>query len=182
MAVKILALVSLIFYFLALVFGLMLFFNSDQRDLVTSGEAYGYSTIDLPNIDTLQGLMNQEAEIGELIDQLESELASKTDDLKTVEAELKELKTQYAALEAKMGMYQRGEDMAIDYLRDKQVDGSVATLGMLEEAELRFFVRYAMPFMRQNAEYTKNYDKFLSAINQNVDLAKRISTLKSQTK
>ena len=72
--------------------------------------------------------------------------------------------------------------MAIDYLRDKQVDGSVATLGMLEEAELRFFVRYAMPFMRQNAEYTKNYDKFLSAINQNVDLAKRISTLKSQTK
>ena len=182
MAVKVLALVSLIFYFLALVFGLMLFFNSDQRDLVTSGEAYGYSTIDLPNIDTLQGLMNQEAEIGELIDQLESELASKTDDLKMVEAELKELKTQYAALEAKMGMYQRGEDMASDYLRDKQVDGSVATLGMLEEAELRFFVRYAMPFMRQNAEYTKNYDKFLSAINQNVDLAKRISTLKSQTK
>ena len=63
MAVKILALVSLIFYFLALVFGLMLFFNSDQRDLITSGEAYGYSTIDLPNIDNLQGLMNQEAEI-----------------------------------------------------------------------------------------------------------------------
>ena len=98
MAVKVLALVSLIFYFLALVFGLMLFFNSDQRDLITSGEAYGYSTIDLPNIDNLQGLMNQEAEIGELIDQLESELASKTDDLKTVEAELKEFNTQYAAL------------------------------------------------------------------------------------
>ena len=172
MAVKVLALVSLIFYFLALVFGLMLFFNSDQRDLITSGEAYGYSTIDLPNIDTLEGLMNQEAEIGELIDQLESELASKTDDLKTIEAELTELTTQYVALETKMGIYQR----------DKQVDGSVATLGMLEEEDLKFFVRYAMPFMRQNAVYTKNYDKLLGAINQNADLAKRIIVLKAQTK
>ena len=182
MAVKILALVSLIFYFLALVFGLMLLFNSDQRDLITSGEAYGYSTIDLPNIDNLQSLMSKEAEIGELIDQLESELASKTDDLKATETELKELTTQYEALEAKMGIYQRGEDLAIDYLRDKRVDGSVATLAMLEEEELKFFVQYAMPFMRQNAVHTKNYDKLLSAINQNVELARRIIVLKAQIK
>ena len=182
MAVKILALVSLIFYFLALVFGLMLLFNSDQRDLVTSGEAFGFSTIGLPDIENLQSLMNQEAEIEELIDQLESEHASKMDDLRVTEAELKELTTQYVALETKMGTYQRGEDMAIDYLRDKQVDGTVATLGMLEPEGLEFFVLYAMPFMRQNAVFAKNYDKLLSAINQDVDLAKRISILKSQKK
>jgi len=135
----------------------MLLFNSDQRDLVTSGEAYGFSTIDLPDIENLQSLMNQEAE-------------------------LKELTTQYVALETKMGTYQRGEDMAIDYLRDKQVDGTVATLGMLEPEGLEFFVLYAMPFMRQNAVFAKNYDKLLSAINQNVDLAKRMSILKSQKK
>jgi hypothetical protein len=39
-----------------------------------------------------------------------------------------------------------------------------------------------MPFMRQNAVFAKNYDKLLSAINQNVDLAKRMSILKSQKK
>ena len=148
---------SLFFYTLALVLGLILYFSLDRRDLMTAGEVIGYATITKPEAEDIQRLTEQVYKLENKRDVLESEIFDKNTKIKALNTQMTQLQREVDTLAAEKQKYQKGRALATDLLamKPQQV---VTTLAEIDDTTLEFFVSYVMPFMRNSTKYGKLMD------------------------
>ena len=157
MVTKILGLLALFFYFISMVLGLILYLSADRRDLMTPGELIGYATITKPEAEEIQRLMDLENKLSEKVEQLRSERIDKQARIDKMTAQIEQLQKDINALQTEKQRYEKGQALATDLLSMKPQQ-AVATLAETEDTFLEFFVAYAMPFMRGDAQYKKFMD------------------------
>lgn len=177
-----LSLIALAFYFIALIFGLMLYFSIDRRDLMTAGETMGYAIITPPEAEEIQRLMGEYNKWSEALEQLKSEVVHYQAQVDRLKAQMDSLQKEVDGFEAEKRKYQKGQALATDLLSMKPQQ-AVATLAVeaADDVEaqtydefLQFFVSYAMPFIRKDA----GYKKFMDAVaKDNPILATKIEML-----
>ncbi len=170
---KLLIFLSLFFYTVALVLGLILYFSLDRRDLMTGGELIGYATITKPEALEIQRLIERENELSHKVEALQSDLIDKQLRLDQMNAKSNKLQKDIDTLAAKKQKYEKGQALATDLLAMRP-QWVVSTLAEADDTILEFFVSYAMPFMRDDAKY----ERLMNAIGKsNPFLAAKIETL-----
>ena len=94
--IRILAFLSIIFYFFAVFFGMMFYFdnfNEQDENVISAGELYGYSAIQLTTPEMakeIQSFLEEESQIKMQIENLKKDYSEKVTKL---EEQLKFLKT-----------------------------------------------------------------------------------------
>ncbi|MDP7278342.1 MAG: hypothetical protein QGG39_00450 [Candidatus Poribacteria bacterium] len=178
--VKLLAFLSIIFYFFAVFFGMMFYFdNYGERDattLLSAGELYGYSTVDVktPEIAReIQNLLEQERDLQISIDGLQSSLKAAIADREEATQKYDEIKKKLDDASKKVANYEKGLDLA-NLLLKMKADQAAASIGVYSDLELQFFVRYAVPQMAQDKAQEKLYKKLMEAVGQDMILATKI--------
>ena len=140
---------------------------------MTAGEVIGYATITPPEAREIQALLDQENRLLESVAQLDSEIVDKQRRIGGINNQIAQLQEQIADLETEKKKYDKGQALAKDLLAMKPQQ-AVATLTQADDAFLEFLVVYAMPFMRENAQYKK----FIDAVAKNNPfLSAKIGTL-----
>ena len=170
---KFVVFLSIFFYFLAVLFGVILYFSLDRRDLMTAGEVIGYVTITPPEAKEIQRLIDEENKLSHEAEQLQSQIVAKRGQINGLNVQIAELQKEINTLENEKKKYDKGQALAKDLLAMKPQQ-AVATLTEADDAFLEFLVVYAMPFMRENAQYKK----FIDAVAKNNPfLSAKIGTL-----
>ena len=104
---------------------------------------------------------------------MDSEIVDKQRRIGGINNQIAQLQEQIADLETEKKKYDKGQALAKDLLAMKPQQ-AVATLTQADDAFLEFLVVYAMPFMRENAQYKK----FIDAVAKNNPfLSAKIGTL-----
>ena len=178
--VRILAFLSIIFYFFAVFFGMMFYFDnfSEQDEKVMSaGELYGYSAIQLTTPEMakkIQSFLEEESKIKMQIENLNSQLKKKELEETGIFEKVAEAKKKLQKYEKDLARYEKGEKLADLLLRLPAINAA-ETISTYSDLELRFFVEYAMPVMQADVAKEKLYKKLLQSIGPNKILATKIS-------
>ena len=178
--VRILAFLSIIFYFFAVFFGMMFYFDnfSEQDEKVMSaGELYGYSAIQLTTPEMakkIQSFLEEESKIKMQIENLNSQLKKKELEETGIFEKVAEAKKKLQKYEKDLARYEKGEKLA-DLLLKLPAINAAETISTYSDLELRFFVEYAMPMMQADVAKEKLYKKLLQSIGPNKILATKIS-------
>ena len=178
--VRILAFLSIIFYFFAVFFGMMFYFDnfSEQDEKVMSaGELYGYSAIQLTTPEMakkIQSFLEEESKIKMQIENLNSQLKKKELEETGIFEKVAEAKKKLQKYEKDLARYEKGEKLA-DLLLKLPAINAAETISTYSDLELRFFVEYAMPAMQADVAKEKLYKKLLQSIGPNKILATKIS-------
>ena len=178
--VRILAFLSIIFYFFAVFFGMMFYFDnfSEQDEKVMSaGELYGYSAIQLTTPEMakeIQSFLEEESKIKMQIENLNSQLKKKELEETGIFEKVAEAKKKLQKYEKDLARYEKGEKLA-DLLLKLPAINAAETISTYSDLELRFFVEYAMPVMQADVAKEKLYKKLLQSIGPNKILATKIS-------
>ena len=171
--IKLLTILALTFYFFALLFGLMLYLGRNQKEeFMTAGEVIGYATITKPEAKEIQRLMDEQHQLSMQVEQLQSELIDKQTRVEEMKTQAAQLQKEMDTLTGEKQQYQKGQTLATDLLAMKPQQAA-ATLAAADDALLRFFVSYAMPFMRGDAQYKKMMD---AVAKNNPALAAKLET------
>jgi len=177
--VKLLAFLSIIFYFFAVFFGMMFYFdNYVERDttLLSAGELYGYSTVDVKTPDIareIQNLLEQERDLQISIDRLQSSLKAAIADRDEATQKYNEIRKELDEASKKVANYEKGLDLA-NLLLNMKADQAAASIGVYSDLELQFFVKFAVPQMAQDRAKEKLYKKLMEAVGNDMILATKI--------
>ena len=178
--VRILAFLSIMFYFFAVFFGMMFYFDnfSEQDEKVMSaGELYGYSAIQLTTPEMakkIQSFLEEESKIKMQIENLNSQLKKKELEETGIFEKVAEARKKLQKYEKDLARYEKGEKLA-DLLLKLPAINAAETIATYSDLELRFFVEYAMPVMQADVAKEKLYKKLLQSIGPNKILATKIS-------
>ena len=178
--IRILAFLSIIFYFFAVFFGMMFYFdnfNEQDENVISAGELYGYSAIQLTTpkmAKEIQSFLEEESQIKMQIEDLNSQLKKKELEEAEIFGKVTEAKKKLQKYEKDLAKYQKGEKLA-DLLLKLPAINAAETIATYSDLELRFFVEYAMPVMQADVAKEKLYKKLLQSIGPNKILATKIS-------
>ena len=178
--IRILAFLSIIFYFFAVFFGMMFYFdnfNEQDENVISAGELYGYSAIQLTTPEMakeIQSFLEEESQIKIQIEDLNSQLKKKELEEAEIFGKVTEAKKKLQKYEKDLAKYQKGEKLADLLLRLPAINAA-ETIATYNDLELRFFVEYAMPVMQADVAKEKLYKKLLQSIGPNKILATKIS-------
>ena len=178
--IRILAFLSIIFYFFAVFFGMMFYFdnfNEQDENVISAGELYGYSAIQLTTPEMakeIQSFLEEESQIKMQIEDLNSQLKKKELEETEIFGKVTEAKKKLQKYEKDLAKYQKGEKLA-DLLLKLPAINAAETIATYNDLELRFFVEYAMPVMQADVAKEKLYKKLLQSIGPNKILATKIS-------
>ena len=178
--IRILAFLSIIFYFFAVFFGMMFYFdnfNEEDENVISAGELYGYSAIQLTTPEMakeIQSFLEEESQIKMQIEDLNSQLKKKELEEAEIFGKVTEAKKKLQKYEKDLAKYQKGEKLA-DLLLKLPAINAAETIATYSDLELRFFVEYAMPVMQADVAKEKLYKKLLQSIGPNKILATKIS-------
>ena len=178
--IRILAFLSIIFYFFAVFFGMMFYFdnfNEQDENVISAGELYGYSAIQLTTPEMakeIQSFLEEENQIKMQIEDLNSQLKKKELEEAEIFGKVTEAKKKLQKYEKDLAKYQKGEKLA-DLLLKLPAINAAETIATYSDLELRFFVEYAMPVMQADVAKEKLYKKLLQSIGPNKILATKIS-------
>ena len=178
--IRILAFLSIIFYFFAVFFGMMFYFdnfNEQDENVISAGELYGYSAIQLTTPEMakeIQSFLEEESQIKMQIEDLNSQLKKKELEEAEIFGKVTEAKKKLQKYEKDLAKYQKGEKLA-DLLLKLPAINAAETIATYNDLELRFFVEYAMPVMQADVAKEKLYKKLLQSIGPNKILATKIS-------
>ena len=178
--IRILAFLSIIFYFFAVFFGMMFYFdnfNEQDENVISAGELYGYSAIQLTTPEMakeIQSFLEEESQIKMQIENLNSQLKKKELEEAEIFGKVTEAKKKLQKYEKDLAKYQKGEKLA-DLLLKLPAINAAETIATYSDLELRFFVEYAMPVMQADVAKEKLYKKLLQSIGPNKILATKIS-------
>jgi len=178
--IRILAFLSIIFYFFAVFFGMMFYFdnfNEEDENVISAGELYGYSAIQLTTPEMakeIQSFLEEESQIKMQIENLNSQLKKKELEEAEIFGKVTEAKKKLQKYEKDLAKYQKGEKLA-DLLLKLPAINAAETIATYSDLELRFFVEYAMPVMQADVAKEKLYKKLLQSIGPNKILATKIS-------
>tara|TARA_Y100000814_G_C12240561_1_gene371459 strand:+ start:159 stop:734 length:576 start_codon:yes stop_codon:yes gene_type:complete len=178
--IRILAFLSIIFYFFAVFFGMMFYFDNfseQDENVISAGELYGYSAIQLTTPEMakeIQSFLEEESEIKMQIEDLNSQLKKKELEEAEIFGKVTEAKKKLQKYEKDLAKYQKGEKLA-DLLLKLPAINAAETIATYSDLELRFFVEYAMPVMQADVAKEKLYKKLLQSIGPNKILATKIS-------
>ena len=178
--VRILAFLSIIFYFFAVFFGMMFYFdnfNEQDEKVMSAGELYGYSAIQLTTPEMakkIQSFLEEESKIKMQIENLNSQLKKKELEETGIFEKVAEAKKKLQKYEKDLARYEKGEKLA-DLLLKLPAINAAETISTYSDLELRFFVEYAMPVMQADVAKEKLYKKLLQSIGPNKILATKIS-------
>ena len=178
--IRILAFLSIIFYFFAVFFGMMFYFdnfNEQDENVISAGELYGYSAIQLTTPEMakeIQSFLEEENQIKMQIEDLNSQLKKKELEEAEIFGKVTEAKKKLQKYEKDLAKYQKGEKLA-DLLLKLPAINAAETIATYNDLELRFFVEYAMPVMQADVAKEKLYKKLLQSIGPNKILATKIS-------
>ena len=178
--IRILAFLSIIFYFFAVFFGMMFYFDNfseQDENVISAGELYGYSAIQLTTPEMakeIQFFLEEESQIKMQIEDLNSQLKKKELEEAEIFGKVTEAKKKLQKYEKDLAKYQKGEKLA-DLLLKLPAINAAETIATYSDLELRFFVEYAMPVMQADVAKEKLYKKLLQSIGPNKILATKIS-------
>ena len=178
--IRILAFLSIIFYFFAVFFGMMFYFDNfreQDENVISAGELYGYSAIQLTTPEMakeIQSFLEEESQIKMQIEDLNSQLKKKELEEAEIFGKVTEAKKKLQKYEKDLAKYQKGEKLA-DLLLKLPAINAAETIATYSDLELRFFVEYAMPVMQADVAKEKLYKKLLQSIGPNKILATKIS-------
>ena len=178
--IRILAFLSIIFYFFAVFFGMMFYFDNfseQDENVISAGELYGYSAIQLTTPEMakeIQSFLEEESQIKMQIENLNSQLKKKELEEAEIFGKVTEAKKKLQKYEKDLAKYQKGEKLA-DLLLKLPAINAAETISTYSDLELRFFVEYAMPVMQADVAKEKLYKKLLQSIGPNKILATKIS-------
>ena len=178
--IRILAFLSIIFYFFAVFFGMMFYFdnfNEQDENVISAGELYGYSAIQLTTPEMakeIQSFLEEENQIKMQIEDLNSQLKKKELEEAEIFGKVTEAKKKLQKYEKDLAKYQKGEKLA-DLLLKLPAINAAETIATYSDLELRFFVEYAMPVIQADVAKEKLYKKLLQSIGPNKILATKIS-------
>ena len=178
--IRILAFLSIIFYFFAVFFGMMFYFDNfseQDENVISAGELYGYSAIQLTTPEMakeIQSFLEEESQIKMQIEDLNSQLKKKELEEAEIFGKVTEAKKKLQKYEKDLAKYQKGEKLA-DLLLKLPAINAAETIATYNDLELRFFVEYAMPVMQADVAKEKLYKKLLQSIGPNKILATKIS-------
>ena len=178
--VRILAFLSIIFYFFAVFFGMMFYFDNfreQDEKVMSAGELYGYSAIQLTTPEMakkIQSFLEEESKIKMQIENLNSQLKKKELEETGIFEKVAEAKKKLQKYEKDLARYEKGEKLA-DLLLKLPAINAAETIATYSDLELRFFVEYAMPVMQADVAKEKLYKKLLQSIGPNKILATKIS-------
>ena len=178
--VRILAFLSIIFYFFAVFFGMMFYldnFREQDEKVMSAGELYGYSAIQLTTPEMakkIQSFLEEESKIKMQIENLNSQLKKKELEETGIFEKVAEAKKKLQKYEKDLARYEKGEKLA-DLLLKLPAINAAETISTYSDLELRFFVEYAMPAMQADVAKEKLYKKLLQSIGPNKILATKIS-------
>ena len=178
--IRILAFLSIIFYFFAVFFGMMFYFDNfseQDENVISAGELYGYSAIQLTTPEMakeIQSFLEEESQIKMQIENLNSQLKKKELEEAEIFGKVTEAKKKLQKYEKDLAKYQKGEKLA-DLLLKLPAINAAETIATYSDLELRFFVEYAMPVMQADVAKEKLYKKLLQSIGPNKILATKIS-------
>ena len=178
--VRILAFLSIIFYFFAVFFGMMFYFDNfreQDEKVMSAGELYGYSAIQLTTPEMakkIQSFLEEESKIKMQIENLNSQLKKKELEETGIFEKVAEAKKKLQKYEKDLARYEKGEKLA-DLLLKLPAINAAETISTYSDLELRFFVEYAMPVMQADVAKEKLYKKLLQSIGPNKILATKIS-------
>ena len=178
--IRILAFLSIIFYFFAVFFGMMFYFDNfgeQDENVISAGELYGYSAIQLTTPEMakeIQSFLEEENQIKMQIEDLNSQLKKKELEEAEIFGKVTEAKKKLQKYEKDLAKYQKGEKLA-DLLLKLPAINAAETIATYSDLELRFFVEYAMPVMQADVAKEKLYKKLLQSIGPNKILATKIS-------
>ena len=178
--IRILAFLSIIFYFFAVFFGMMFYFDNfseQDENVISAGELYGYSAIQLTTPEMakeIQSFLEEENQIKMQIEDLNSQLKKKELEEAEIFGKVTEAKKKLQKYEKDLAKYQKGEKLADLLLRLPAINAA-ETIATYSDLELRFFVEYAMPVMQADVAKEKLYKKLLQSIGPNKILATKIS-------
>ena len=178
--IRILAFLSIIFYFFAVFFGMMFYFdnfNEQDENVISAGELYGYSAIQLTTPEMakeIQSFLEEESQIKMQIEDLNSQLKKKELEEAEIFGKVTEAKKKLQKYEKDLAKYQKGEKLA-DLLLKLPAINAAETIATYSDLELRFFVEYAMPVMQADVAKEKLYKKLLQSVGPNKILATKIS-------
>ena len=178
--IRILAFLSIIFYFFAVFFGMMFYFDNfseQDENVISAGELYGYSAIQLTTPEMakeIQSFLEEENQIKMQIEDLNSQLKKKELEEAEIFGKVTEAKEKLQKYEKDLAKYQKGEKLADLLLRLPAINAA-ETIATYSDLELRFFVEYAMPVMQADVAKEKLYKKLLQSIGPNKILATKIS-------
>ena len=178
--IRILAFLSIIFYFFAVFFGMMFYFDNfseQDENVISAGELYGYSAIQLTTPEMakeIQSFLEEESQIKMQIENLNSQLKKKELEEAEIFGKVTEAKKKLQKYEKDLAKYQQGEELA-DLLLKVPAINAAETIATYSDLELRFFVEYAMPVMQADIAKEKLYKKLLQSIGPNKILATKIS-------
>ena len=178
--IRILAFLSIIFYFFAVFFGMMFYFDNfseQDENVISAGELYGYSAIQLTTPEMakeIQSFLEEESQIKMQIENLNSQLKKKELEEVEIFGKVTEAKKKLQKYEKDLAKYQKGEELA-DLLLKLPAINAAETIATYSDLELRFFVEYAMPVMQADLAKEKLYKKLLQSIGPNKILATKIS-------
>ena len=178
--VRILAFLSIIFYFFAVFFGMMFYldnFREQDEKVMSAGELYGYSAIQLTTPEMakkIQSFLEEESKIKMQIENLNSQLKKKELEETGIFEKVAEAKKKLQKYEKDLARYEKGEKLA-DLLLKLPAINAAETISTYSDLELRFFVEYAMPVMQADVAKEKLYKKLLQSIGPNKILATKIS-------
>ena len=178
--IRILAFLSIIFYFFAVFFGMMFYFDNfseQDENVISAGELYGYSAIQLTTPEMakeIQSFLEEESQIKMQIEDLNSQLKKKELEETEIFGKVTEAKKKLQKYEKDLAKYQKGEKLA-DLLLKLPAINAAETIATYSDLELRFFVEYAMPVMQADVAKEKLYKKLLQSIGPNKILATKIS-------
>ena len=178
--IRILAFLSIIFYFFAVFFGMMFYFDNfseQDENVISAGELYGYSAIQLTTPEMakeIQSFLEEESQIKMQIEDLNSQLKKKELEEAEIFGKVTEAKKKLQKYEKDLAKYQKGEKLADLLLRLPAINAA-ETIATYNDLELRFFVEYAMPVMQADVAKEKLYKKLLQSIGPNKILATKIS-------
>ena len=178
--IRILAFLSIIFYFFAVFFGMMFYFDNfseQDENVISAGELYGYSAIQLTTPEMakeIQSFLEEESQIKMQIEDLNSQLKKKELEEAEIFGKVTEAKKKLQKYEKDLAKYQKGEKLA-DLLLKLPAINAAETIATYSDLELRFFVEYAMPVMQADVAKEKLYKKLLQSVGPNKILATKIS-------
>ena len=178
--VRLLAFLSIIFYFFAVFFGMMFYFDNfgKQNDAVMSaGELYGYSTLQLETpqmAKEIQAFLEKERELQAKINEHEKLYTKFLQAKELAIADTEKAKAELQKIQKDLAKYKKGEELADLLLKLPPIDAA-QTIATYSDLELRFFVKYVMPLMKEDTIKEKLYKKLLQAIGPNKILATKIS-------
>jgi len=152
---KIIGPLALVFYFFALVFGMMLYVGVGRGGQIPPAlmsksmspeKAAGYSVITPPSPDEIKELLAKERQLQAQIEILEAQLNAKQAEVDDATVQLSKLQSELKLLNMEKKLTERGQMMASTYDKMKPEEAASA-LGKVNDDTLKWIVAYAFPYM-----------------------------------